>query len=216
MKIIAVNVGQPREHVWHGQAVTTGIFKSPVTGLVRVRALNLDGDRQADLSVHGGPEKAIYAYPVEHYPYWHEQLPHTSFSWGNFGENLSTQGLLEDELCIGDTLCIGSAVLTVTQPRLPCYKLALRFDRDDMTKQFFMSGRLGFYFAVAKEGELQAGDQVEFVSRDPNRLSVNDLFHLYFSKSPDLKLLERALQVNALPQSWKDGLKERFGAIRER
>src|SRR5215469_13114245 len=135
MKIVSVNAGMPREILWKGMTVQTAIFKEPVQGPVMIDKLNLAGDRQADLTVHGGEEKAVYAYPVEHYAYWRQELPDVSFSWGMFGENLTTEGVREDSLCIGDRLKIGSAVLMVTQPRIPCYKLALRFDFDDMIKR---------------------------------------------------------------------------------
>jgi MOSC domain-containing protein YiiM len=175
MKIVSVNVGLPREAVWKGAPVRTAIFKEPVEGLVKVNRLNLAGDQQADLTVHGGLEKAVYAYPSEHYDYWLEQLPGVSLSWGGFGENLTTLGLLEDALCIGDRLRIGSAVLAVTKPRLPCHKLALRFGRDDMIKRFLASGRTGFYFSVLEDGEVRAGSEAEILSRDPARVTVMDV-----------------------------------------
>jgi MOSC domain-containing protein YiiM len=212
MKVISVNVGLPREVPWHNEPVTTAIFKDPVEGAVMVRHLDLDGDRQADLTVHGGPEKAVYGYPSEHYQYWRGELPDQTFPWGKFGENLTTEGLLEEALYIGDRLKVGSAVLTATQPRLPCYKLALRFNRDDMIKRFVSSQRSGFYFSVAEEGEVQAGSGIEFLSRDPNQVSITDIGRLYFKKNPDSGLLHRALQVEALPQSWKDYLQTRAAA----
>jgi len=139
MKIVSVNVGLPREVVWKGTTVQTAIFKEPVAGPVPIRELNLAGDQQADLIVHGGSDKAVYGYPAEHYEYWRKQLPNTSLSWGAFGENLTTEGLWEDMLCIGDLLRVGSAVLQLTQPRMPCYKLELRFNRNDMIKRFLLS-----------------------------------------------------------------------------
>jgi MOSC domain-containing protein YiiM len=206
MKIVSVNVGMPREVLWKGTPVLTAIFKEPVEVPVSVRRLNLDGDRQADLTVHGGAEKAVYAYAAEHYPYWRQQLPDVEFSWGRFGENLTTEGLKEDSLFIGDRLKIGSAVLTVTQPRMPCYKLGLRFGRDDMIKRFLISRRCGFYFSVEEEGEVRAGGAIEMLSRDPNQVSVADICRLYLDKKPDPELLRRALDVPALPQSWKGAL----------
>lgn len=214
MKVVSVNVGLPREVLWKDAPVLTGIFKEPVEGSVRVGKLNLDGDRQADLTVHGGAEKAIYAYPAEHYPYWQHELPDVAFSWGRFGENLTTEGLREDTLCIGDHLQVGSAVVTVTQPRLPCYKLELRFGRDDMIKRFLRGRRYGFYFSVEQEGEVSAGSAIEFLSRDPNRVTVPDISRLYLSKEPDHALLERAVSVSALPRSWKEWLLERAQARR--
>ena len=178
MKIVSVNVGLPREVVWKGMTVQTGIFKDPVDRPVTMSKLNLAGDRQADLTVHGGAEKAIYAYPTEHYEYWRKTLPEVPFSWGKFGENLTTEGLIEDELYIGDRLRVGSAILMVTQPRMPCYKLALRLDRDDMMKRFLTSQRSGFYFSVVEEGEVHAGSEVEILSRDLHRVTVADIVRL--------------------------------------
>jgi MOSC domain-containing protein YiiM len=203
MKIVSVNVGMPREAVWKGMTVQTAIFKEPVDGLVTISKLNLAGDEQADLTVHGGSDKAVYAYPTEHYEYWREELPKVSFSWGNFGENLTTEGLREDTVCIGDRLKIGSAVLMVTQPRMPCYKLALRFDRDDMIKRFLISGRSGFYFSVIEPGEVTVGSKVEILSRDPNRVTIVDIVRLYLSQTRDPELLQRATNVRALPGKWK-------------
>src|SRR5712692_3335538 len=203
MKLISVNVGLPREVIWKGKTVTTGIFKEPVKGRVMLRALNLDGDRQADLSVHGGPDKAVYAYPAEHYDYWRRELPGVELPWGMFGENFTVEGMLESEVNIGDEFRIGSAELVVTQPRLPCYKLAVKFGRDDIIKRFLGSGRTGFYFAVLKEGEVGAGDPIEMISRDANDLTVAGVTQLYLHGENDLGALQRALRVNALPDSWK-------------
>jgi MOSC domain-containing protein YiiM len=203
MKIVSVNVGLPREAVWKGITVQTAIFKEPVDGPVTISKLNLAGDKQADLTVHGGSDKAVYAYPTEHYEYWREELPEVSFSWGNFGENLTTEGLREDTVCIGDRLKIGSAVLMVTQPRMPCYKLALRFDRDDMIKRFLKSGRSGFYFSVIEPGEVTLGSKVEILSRDPNRVTIVDIVRLYLSQTLDPELLQRATNVRALKGKWK-------------
>jgi MOSC domain-containing protein YiiM len=206
MKVLSVNVGLPRVVSWKGKRVETGIFKEPVDGPVVVSTLNLAGDRQADLSVHGGPAKAIYGYPSEHYEYWKKELPQVQFSWAEFGENLTTVGLNEEELFIGDQLKIGSAILMVTQPRLPCYKLTIKFNRDDMIKRFLASERSGFYFAVVEEGELEAGSEIEIISRDPDRISVADISRLYFGKDDDLDRLRRASQLRALPVGWRDDL----------
>jgi MOSC domain-containing protein YiiM len=186
--------------------IQTGIFKDPVDRPVTISKLNLAGDRQADLTVHGGAEKAVYAYPAEHYEYWRNRLPDVPFSWGRFGENLTTEGLMEDALCVGDRLRVGSAVLMVTQPRMPCYKLALRFDRDDMIKRFLTSQRSGFYFSVIEEGQVQAGSKVEILSRDPHRVAVGDIVRLYLGQARDPELLQRAMNVSALPQDWRSDL----------
>lgn len=202
MKVISVNVGLPRQVIWKGKPVTTSIFKDPVEGRIKLRYLNLDGDRQADLTVHGGVNKAVYAYPSEHYYYWRRQLAGVELRWGKFGENLTVEGLFEDELNIGDRLRIGSAELTVTQPRLPCYKLAVKFGRDDILKRFLESGLTGFYFAVQKEGDVEAGDTIEILKKDVNELKVSDVTRLYLAKD-DFETLHRALKVEALPDSWK-------------
>src|SRR5918996_932978 len=161
MRVMSVNVGLPRDVEWKGKRATTAIFKEPVAGRVAVRRLNLDGDRQADLSVHGGPSKAVYLYPSEHYAYWRRELPEMTLPWGMFGENLTTEGLLEDAVNIGDRLRVGSADVMVTEPRLPCYKLGIRFGRNDIIKRFRGGGRTGFYAAVLKEGDVAAGDTIE-------------------------------------------------------
>jgi MOSC domain-containing protein YiiM len=209
MKIVSVNVGMPREVVWKGMTVQTAIFKDPAAGSVRISKLNLAGDQQADLTVHGGSEKAVYAYPAEHYEYWGKELPEVPFSWGRFGENLTTEGLREGTLCIGDRLRIGSAVLMVTQPRMPCYKLDLRFDRDDMIKRFLMSGRSGFYFSVIEPGEVSVGSKVEILGRDANRVTVVDIVRLYLGQTRDPDLRQRAVNVSALPENWRAQLRLR-------
>ena len=203
MRVLSVNVGLPREVVYKGKPVTTGIFKEAVESRIALRTLNLDGDRQADLSVHGGPSKAVYAYPSEHYDYWRAELTGIKLPWGMFGENLTTQRLREDEIHIGDRLRIGSAELMVTGPRLPCYKLAAKFGRDDIIKRFLQSGRTGFYFAVLQEGEVGAGDDMELVSRDRHHISVADITRVYVRDKDDLETLQRAVQVEALPERWR-------------
>ena len=203
MKVISVNVGLPREVMWKGKTVTTGIFKEPVAGRVALDALNLAGDRQADLRVHGGPDKAVYVYPVEHYDYWRGELPGVELPFGAFGENLTVEGLLENEINIGDRFRIGTTELVVRQPRLPCYKLAVKFQRDDIIKRFLDSRRTGFYFAVTREGELGAGDRIEILTRDPNGVTVPDIVRLYLNGDEDPDGLARAANVDALPDNWK-------------
>ena len=207
--IVSVNVGVPREVIWKGMSVRTAIFKEPVDGPVAINKLNLAGDQQSDITVHGGPDKAVYAYPAEHYEYWRRELPEVSFSWGKFGENLTTEGVGEDTLCIGDRLRVGSAILMVTQPRLPCYKLALRFHLDDLIKRFLTSRRSGFYFSVVEEGEVRLGSDVEVLSRDPHRVTVADIGRLYLGQARDPDLLQRAMNVPALPVNWKTELELR-------
>lgn len=219
MKLISVNVGLPREVPWKGRQVLTGIFKEPVEGRVMLRALNLDGDRQADLSVHGGATKAVYAYPAEHYTYWHGELPEMLLPWGTFGENFTTEGLREDTINIGDRFRIGSAEVVVTQPRMPCYKLALKFGRDDIIERFLRSERSGIYFAVLQEGEVGAGDQFERTRRDQHGVTVADITRLYIDKKnnldkkDNLQMLQRAVQVEALPESWRGYFQERIDKL---
>ncbi len=203
MKIISLNVGRPRLVVWDGQAVSTGIYKTPVGGRVMLRTLNLDGDRQADLSVHGGPDKAVYAYPSEHYGYWREELPGTELPWGMFGENFTTEGLDESSVNIGDRFRLGAAEVTVTEPRMPCYKLGIKFGRADIIKRFLASGRTGFYFSVGREGEVGAGDEVELLGRDENLITVADIVRLYARDRGDFETMRRAVAVEALPEKWR-------------
>lgn len=211
MKIVSINVGRPREVLWKGITVQTGIFKEPVDGPVRIEQLNLAGDAQADLTVHGGKDKAVYAYPAEYYEYWRRELPETAFSWGMFGENLTTEGLSEESLFIGDQLKVGEAVLTVTQPRVPCYKLELRFGRDDIIKRFLWSGRSGFYFGVVEPGDVRAGNEIEIIERDKNGVSVADIYRLFVGQTDDPELRERAMKIDALPRIWKKQLLQRYG-----
>jgi MOSC domain-containing protein YiiM len=203
MHVVSVNVGLPRTVRWKGREVTTGIFKEPVAGRIPLRRLNLAGDRQADLAVHGGATKAIYAYPLEHYPYWRDELVE-ELPFGAFGENLTIEGApLEEVVAIGDRLRLGTAQLVVTQPRLPCYKLGLRFGRDDVVKRFLASRRTGYYLAVEKEGEVGAGDRVEIVARHLARIPVAEITRAYARDRNDLATIERLLGVDALPEDWR-------------
>jgi MOSC domain-containing protein YiiM len=166
------------------------------------------GDTQADLSVHGGRDKAVYAYPSEHYPYWKKKLPGVDLPWGAFGENFTTVGLLESAVCIGDRFTIGTAEVVVTQPRLPCYKLNLKFERDDMVKRFLASHHSGFYLRVLREGEVGAGDEIVLVHEDENRVSVLGALRIYLRESDSSELLERALRVEYLSPSWREAFSE--------
>jgi len=203
MKLVAVSVGRPREIIWRGKAVRTSIWKSPVTGKVRVRTLNLEGDEQSDLSVHGGADKAVYIYPSEHYGYWREQLPGVELPWGAFGENFTSEGLFETEVQIGDRLRVGTAEFVVTQPRLPCFKLGIRFDRPDLVREFFRARRTGFYLSVLREGSVCAGDAIERTAREDDGVTVADIVELYAQGSENEALLRRAVAVTALPDSWR-------------
>ena len=209
MKILSVNVGLPREINHQGRMIRTSIFKAPVADRVRVNALNIAGDRQADLTVHGGPSKAIYFYPSEHYHFWRRELGDIELAPGAFGENLTSEGLLEKELNIGDRLCVGSVELAVTEPRLPCYKLAAKFKRDDMVKCFLRSRRTGFYCAVLREGELGAGDSISVLSRDPEGVTVADITRLYAFDKQDLSGMRRVANLKTLPESWRSYFRDR-------
>jgi MOSC domain-containing protein YiiM len=197
---------------WKGQTLTTAIFKAPVQGQVMMRTLDLDGDRQADLSVHGGPYKAVYAYPVEHYSFWRTELPEMELRWGAFGENLTTEGLDESGTHIGDRFRIGAATVMVTQPRVPCFKLAAKFRRDDILKRFLSSGRSGFYFSVVEEGLIAAGDTIERIHEDENGISVSDINKL-FRNGNDLALMRRVTQLKSLPLDWREHFIEKLAVL---
>ncbi|NIP72183.1 MAG: MOSC domain-containing protein [Gammaproteobacteria bacterium] len=204
MKLISVSVGRPRAVAFQGKSVTTGIFKEPVAGRVRLHRLNLEGDGQADLTVHGGLDKAVYAYPAEHYTFWGRELPARDLPWGMFGENFTTEGLREEDIRLGDRFRIGTAELVVTQPRLPCYKLGIKFGDMGMVKRFLSSRRTGFYLSVAGEGEVGAGDSVELLARDPAAITVADVTRLYAFERDDREGLKRALTSEVLPEGWRD------------
>ena len=202
MKVVSVNVGLPKTVQWRDQPVTTGIFKSPVEGPVALRKHNLEGDQQADLSVHGGPTKAVYVYPIRHYTYWRGELPDVEFGWGHFGENFTVHGVDEESIYIGDEFSVGTTRLVVTEPRMPCFKLSVRFGRADMPKRFLQSQRTGFYFGVVEEGEVQVGDALELLSKHPDELGVADITRLYTTERGNIALLKKAISVTALPDSW--------------
>jgi MOSC domain-containing protein YiiM len=210
VKLISINVGLPREIAVGGKSVRTSIWKYPVQGRVHVSTLNLDGDQQSDLTVHGGVDKAVYLYPGEHYSYWRAQLPDLELPWGAFGENFSAEGILEDQIRVGDRLRIGSAEFMVTQPRMPCFKLAIRFDRRDMIKRFLESKRTGFYVSVIREGEVETGDAIEFTEKQETGITITDIVNLYSTDSENQELLRRATELRALPQSWKDYFRKRL------
>ena len=203
MKLVSVNVGLPRLVLRSGEPVSTGIFKEPVAGRVMLRTLNLDGDRQADLSVHGGTSKAVYVYPSEHYDFWKRELPEMDLPWGMFGENFTTQGVREQEMNIGDKFRIGEATVMATEPRMPCYKLGLRFGRTDIIKRFLASERSGFYLAVLQEGEVGTGDEIELIEQNKSGVRVSDVTRLYVSDKSNIDLLRRAIGTEALPESWR-------------
>jgi MOSC domain-containing protein YiiM len=202
--LISVQVGVPRVVVRGGEEVATGIFKVSVQKRVQMRACNLDGDRQADLVNHGGRDKAVYAYPSEHYVFWKSELPGMELPWGSFGENLTVAGLLEADVCLGDRFQIGTAEVVVTQPRIPCFKLNLKFQRDDMARRFLASRRTGFYLRVLREGEVGAGDEIVRLHRDGNRVSIADAMKFYLGDPDSDKLREAALRVEHLSEAWRE------------
>jgi MOSC domain-containing protein YiiM len=213
MKLISVSVGTPQiVDAGDETYVTTAIFKKPVEGRVKVNELNLEGDAQADLRVHGGWSKAVYVYPYEHYALWAKELLDVRLEPANFGENLTTEGMLENEVFIGDRLRIGTAEFAVTEPRMPCYKLGIRFGRKDIIRRFLQSRRSGFYLTVLETGEIGAGDEIRFISRDVNKVSVNDIVRLYVQDKDDKETMNRALNVEILPEGWKKTFRERLSA----
>ncbi len=204
MQLISVNVGLPGKVTWKGRMVLTGIFKEPVAGRVRVRRHNLEGDGQADRSVHGGPSKAVYLYPAEHYPAWRQEFPGIELPWGAFGENFSTEGIVEAAMQIGDKLRIGTAVVRVTEPRMPCYKLGLRLGRDDILERFLASGRTGLYLAVEQEGEVEAGDAFTLHARAGHGLTIADVVRVFARERDDVDTIRRLALLPELSDSWRE------------
>ena len=210
MRVISVNVGKPKDHDWQGQTITTAIFKHPIDGAAKIRTLGMDGDQQANLKSHGGVTKAVYAYPSEHYAAWKDELPDVDFSWGAFGENLTTEGLLEPQLSIGDTVRIGSAVLRVTEPRMPCQKLNVRFGRADMVKRFHQRRTSGAYFAVIKEGQVRAGDTIELVTHLDEGVPLEELSRLHAYDKHDYEAMLRVIDDGFVPEKWRTRFRERI------
>ena len=204
MKLISLNVARPRLALYKGATVNTGIFKKPVSGRIALRRLNLEGDQQADLSVHGGPYKAVYAYPAEHYEFWRRELPEMDLPWGMFGENFTTEGVSEDEVHVGDLFRVGSATVMARQPRMPCYKLALKFQRDDILERFLLSGRSGIYFSVEQEGEVGEGDSIELASQNLSGITIAEMNRLFVQEKYNHDLLRKAIATDALPESWRE------------
>jgi MOSC domain-containing protein YiiM len=218
MKVLSVNVGLPRKILFNGQIITTAIFKDPVKGPLSLRKLNLDGDKQADLTVHGGLDKAVYSYPSEHYVYWRKQFPHTDLVWGMFGENFTTEGLFEDAVNVGDQFQIGSAKLVATQPRMPCYKLGVRFGRMDVIRRFMASGRPGIYFKVLTEGEVQRDDKIKIIRRDKNNVTVKDIVSLYIARNDinNIETMKRATKIRDLPRGWRHEFQQKIEQLKHK
>jgi MOSC domain-containing protein YiiM len=202
MTLISINVGLPREIIHGGRAVTTGIFKLPIAGPVWLGRLNLAGDGQADLRVHGGADKAVYVYPFEHYAFWAGELGRHDFSHGQFGENFTTEELLENEVNIGDVFRIGVARVQVTQPRTPCFKLGIRMGDENFPTRFVTANRTGFYLRVLEEGMVTVGDAIERVERAVDSMSVRDVFRLRHVGGTRAEY-ERAARLPGLASSWR-------------
>ncbi len=214
MKVMTVSVGLPQlVKVGNEGFVSTAIFKQPVQGRVKVGELNLEGDAQADLTVHGGWSKAVYVYPGEHYEFWRKELPEMELGDSQFGENLTTDGLLETELFIGDRLRIGTAEFVVTEPRMPCYKLGIKFGRKDILRRFLQSRRSGFYLAVTETGDLASGDKIEILSRDENKVTVTDIVRVWVQDKDDVETMQRAINIDVLPESWKEPFRDRIADV---
>ena len=219
MKVLSVNVGLPRNVLFNGQIITTAIFKDPVNGPIILRKLNLDGDKQADLTVHGGVDKAVYSYPAEHYDYWRKQFPNMDLVWGMFGENFTTEGLMEDDVNVGDQFQIGSATkLVATQPRMPCYKLGVRFGRMDVIRRFMASGRPGIYFKVLTEGEVQRDDKIKIIRRDKNNVTVKDIVSLYIARNDinNIETMKRATKIRDLPEGWRYEFQQKIEQLKHK
>jgi MOSC domain-containing protein YiiM len=199
-EIVNISVSKAKAVSWKGASVLTGIFKEPVRSEVLVKRLGIVGDEQADLTVHGGPDKAVYAYPSEHYPFWKEALAGRDLSWGMFGENFTTAGLDEENVSIGDEFRVGTARLRVTQPRIPCFKLGMRFGDDQIIRRFFKSGKWGFYFAVVEEGSCERGDEIVYLSGDGHNVKVIDVVRLLLAREVDDLQFARVLDSNLAPQ----------------
>ncbi|MCC6765277.1 MAG: MOSC domain-containing protein [Deltaproteobacteria bacterium] len=210
MHVVSVNVGLPREVTHRGETVQTGIWKHPVAGRVAIVGDNLVGDRQADLRVHGGRDKAVYGYPCEHYAWWRERLPDADLAWGAFGENLTVAGLLEDHVRVGERFRIGTAEIMVTQPRTPCFKLGIKFGRPGIVKEFLRSERSGFYFAIVRPGEIAAGDPIERAHAEPESMTITELVRLGMADAIDAATLCRAIALPGLAAVWREAFVKRL------
>jgi len=204
MKLLSINISKPKPITYNGKIVHTGIFKEPISGTVMLREKNIDGDGQGDLKVHGGTYKAIYGYPIEHYSHWQQKLNRDDLSYGQFGENLTVEGMLEDEVHIGDIFQIGTTVkLQITQPRVPCFKLGYKMGLPEFPKQFLESRRVGFYFRVLAEGEITAGDAISRIEIAPKPMSVKEILNLRYFHTDNHEKIAKARKLPALSPSWK-------------
>ena len=208
MKLLSVNVSQPKEVSYNGERIKTGIFKEPVSGRTMMRRLNLDGDGQGDPSVHGGVHKAVYVYPMEHYDYWKHELGRKDLTYGQFGENLTVEGLLEETVHIGDVFRVGEALVEVSQPRVPCFKLGIKMRNPRIVKPFLASERVGFYVRVLEEGEVGAGDAIERTKVGEGQMTVKEIVHLRHFDTANTEAAEKAANLPALTPSWRDSFME--------
>ncbi|QDX92300.1 MOSC domain-containing protein [Brevibacillus laterosporus] len=209
-RILSVNVGQPQVLSYKEQEVVTGICKQPVTGPLYLSKTQLQGDAQADLKYHGGVDKAVCVYAAEHYPYWEKTLGR-SMPVSAFGENLTIEGLLEDEVCIGDIYQIGDAVVQVTQPRQPCHKLAKRYDVNDLAVQVQDTGYTGFYLRVLQEGEISQEDPMTLIEKDPHGVTIAFANQIMHRDKKNKQAIKRILMVEALSASWRLSFTKRLG-----
>lgn len=203
MRLLSINVSLPRVVTHTAETVTTGIFKEPVSGPISLRTRNLEGDGQADLKSHGGICKAVYAYPYEHYRYWSQELDRTDLAFGQFGENFTVEGMLEKDVSVGDVFRVGGALLEITQPRVPCFKLGIRMGGlDGFPKRFLKSGLVGFYMRVLQEGQVAAGTTIKRIKTDPEGMSIYDISHLMHFDKDNLSDANKALGIEALSPGW--------------
>jgi MOSC domain-containing protein YiiM len=210
VQLLSINVGLPETVSYQNKTTTTGIFKSPVDHPVRLRQLNLEGDGQADLENHGGLDKAVYIYSYDHYPYWQEILQRDPLEFGLFGENFTVTEMLDTQVHIGDTFKVGEAIIQVTQPRIPCFKLGIRLDNLKFPQQFLKSGRTGFYVKVLQEGTVQKGDQIELLEADTKQISVAQAVHLLYFESDNQTQIKEILSIEALSDSWRESLRKKL------
>ena len=203
MRLLSVNVSQPIAVEIGAQRYHSGIYKSAVAGRLWLSRTQLAGDGQADMENHGGPNRAVYCYPHEHYAYWAGELGRDDFEYGQFGENLSTQGLLETAVCVGDAFRVGEAIIQVTQPRVPCYKLANKLGIPNFAKTFLQANRPGFYARVLEEGSLGAGDVIQQIAKDPVGMTVAEVNAALYLGPAERATVERALQIEALSPGWR-------------
>ena len=208
MKLLSVNVSQPKEVSYNGKRIKTGIFKEPVSGRTMMRRLNLDGDGQGDPTVHGGIHKAVYIYTIEHYDYWKRELGRDDLTYGQFGENLTVEDLLEETVHIGDVFRVGEALVEVSQPRVPCFKLGIKMGNARIVKPFLASERVGFYVRVLEEGKVGAGDAIERTKVGEGQMTVKEIVHLRHFDNTNVDAAEKAASLPALTPSWRDSFEE--------